>query len=457
LDIHEHGGPTAEYKEAGQRHFFTDTELETVKISIFGQLDDMGEAWREAYSVKRWEKNPKIIFFNKHRGLSRICINTGVEHSVKDHSFMAMVDDRSGVLLTKCRKCPEAWKPIRHMPSDLVLDLRRWTGKVSKIVTYDADHMKPLADCIDSRVTLQMGSMGVGKTFAVDTFFANQDLLRQLVNKYTKFNLGPTDPVRCMIGPTSRESLANSAFDNYPSIKDQLTFYNNVNHVPGRYYAIEYESLHTLLGFNQGCFGYHVIHADELESIWVTMTSQTTNRTNLTRNKTVFTAMLQECLVIGSEALPTTRTLDMLTKICDKNEISIYQNTCVKNPKKITLSMLDVSGEVMDDSFGWRMINETANGNRQVLVSGSLGYLKSFENALMTKYPTMNAKFYEGHSSAQKKAEVRDPDLNWRVQFLGYTGVFTVGISDNVRDWFAEVNMLVTQTGGSLVRDLFQG
>jgi hypothetical protein len=426
---------------------------------MFAQLEGR-EPRPDAYTVNRWERNPTIIFFNKLDGLRRFCFNTEVEH-VEDNSFMARVDDRTGDLFTKCCKCTEAgWKYVTPMISDLKLNLGQWQNKVNRIVTYEEDRMRPLSECIQTRVTLQLAGMGVGKTYVADQLLSDQNLLRELVNKHCKWKLGPSDPVRVFIGPTNRESLANSAADNYQLLKDRLTFYNNTAHVPGTYFVGEYESLYRILDYgfkDTGCFGYHAIHADELESIWISMTSEATNHAHLSTNKQIFTAMLQECLVIASEALPTTRTMDMLTKICRPEEVSVYNNTCVKNPKTITVFKLDVKGqEIEDDPFACRIINEVSKRNRQVLVSGSLGYLKKFEEAIMTRYPTLNAKFYDGHSAAQKKAEVRNPDMNWRVDCLGFTGVFTVGISDNVEGWFSEINMLVTQSDGSLARDLFQ-
>jgi hypothetical protein len=50
-------------------------ELEMVRRFTFDLLAARGETHPGAYSVKRWETEPRIIIFNKHHGLSRICIN----------------------------------------------------------------------------------------------------------------------------------------------------------------------------------------------------------------------------------------------------------------------------------------------------------------------------------------------------------------------------------------------
>jgi hypothetical protein len=361
------------------------------------------------------------------------------------------------------RPRPRATQPL-GMPTDhdfrLDFDVDQWRSHLQRVVEYEEEWVRPLEGDIKSPVTVLYSGLGTGKTSSCGKLLEDPDALRKLVNQHTKFKLKHNEPVR-VVFPTCRVSLANATIDNYPGLKDKLTFYSDESHLIGQYYVVQLESMFKKLktqSSGSGCHGFHVVIADEIESLWLQLASMHTNR-DMNGNKEMFECMMQECLVICCEAILTTRTIHLLTKICGPEKITLIINTAVKVPKEVVLYDGANKSFSESDSFKWRMIGAVAKNEPQVCVSGSAKELEGIKADLRDKVPELANSFkcYFGYSDDSEKADVCDPDSAWKsLKFLAYTGVITVGVSFNVKDCFSEINLYLS-LNGSLYRDTLQG
>jgi hypothetical protein len=290
---------------------------------------------------------------------------------------------------------------------------------------YDEKYCLPI-NMVKNSIYLLSAGLGKGKTKVIVDFIKEQ--------------LSQNQETRILI-LSPRQIFASSLLNRIN--QDNLNFTCYLDKRPKEYinqirFIVQMESLQHIQN------DYDIIIVDEIESCLAQFESAETMKFNLKQCAETFERLIKKSTyIIGCDAFLSTKTVNVLSKIC-KKKMFIYKNESPLVKRK---------AEEYDSiaSLTESLVNDLKIQKKIFFVSASKDKIDYIEKLVIKHLPEIRYKVY--HSNSKEK--ITNVNENWgNVDLIMVSPSVTVGINYDLEDF--DLLYLYGSPNSCCVRDIFQ-